>query len=268
MKRMIDYFQFKGRPFTREIPTRDCFSLPYLDDQVDELTKAVEMRMSALVMAPPGFGKTVILRRVKENLPEARYHVTYLKVTRLSSRDLCREISRAIGAKPAGSYPSLVRAVQRKMLDSSSAEGIRPVLLVDDAHALRDQGFELLKLLTNFEMDSKLVLSIILSGHNALKERLLRDDLADVKQRIIHCGELRLLSRDETKEYILHRLRLVGCSTAPFDQNSLEIIYEMSRGNMRAIDNLAYKSLVQAANKKEKIVNTKHVAAAGGALWT
>lgn len=265
---MIDHFKFKSRPFTREVSTRDCFSLPFLDEQVDELIKAVHMRMSALIMAPPGLGKTVVLRRVKEKLPEARFRVSYLKVTRLSGRDLCREVARAIGAKPAGNYPALVRTVQEKMEESSSADGLRSVLMIDDAHALRDQGFELLKILSNFDMDSKLVVSIILAGHQGLKDRLYRDEIADVKQRIIHCGQLRLLSREETTEYIRHRLHLAGCSTPPFDENAIETIYEMSRGNMRAIDNLSLKSLCQAALKNEKVVNNQHVCAAGGQLWT
>lgn len=265
---MIDHFGFKSRPFTRELSIRDCFSLPFLDEQTKELTNAINMRMSALLMAPPGLGKTVILRRVRDQLPEARYRVSYLKVTRLSGRDLCREISRAIGAKSAGTYPALVRVVQERMEEVSCAEGVRPVIMLDDAHAMRDHGFELLKILSNFEMDSKLVVSFILSGHLGLKDRLASRDLADVKQRIIHFGQLRLLSREESYDYLRHRLNLVGCSTTPFDENALEILYEMSRGNMRAIDNIALKSLIHSAARKDSVVTGPSVAKAGAELWS
>jgi len=264
---MIDHFGFKSRPFTRELPIRQCISFPFLDEQVKELTDAVNMRMSALLMAPPGQGKTVILRKVRDQLPETRFKVSYIKVTRLSGRDLCREISRAIGAKSAGSYPALVRAAQERMEEVSSSQGIRVVVILDDAHALRDQGFELLKILSNFDMDSKLIVSFILAGHQDLRQRLEQSELVDVKQRIIHFGQLRLLSREECVDYIQHRLHLVGCSNNPFDENALEIIFEMSRGNMRAIDNLALKSLGYAAGKQEKTVSGPHVAKAGASLW-
>ena len=265
---MIDKFGFKSRPFTREIAVRDCFSLPFLDEQVEELTTAIQMKMSGVLMASPGQGKTVILRRIREQLPEARYKVTNIKVTRVSGRDLCREISKVIGAKPAGTYPALVRATQERIEVSSSAEGVRSVIMFDDAHALRDQGFELLKILSNFEMDSKLMVSFILAGHLGLKDRLGSHNLADIKQRIIHFGQLRLLSREETYDYLKHRLHLVGCSTFPIDENALEIIYEMTRGNMRAIDNLALKSLGFASSKNDRIVSGPHVTKAGADLWT
>jgi len=243
-------------------------SLPHLDEQVDELARAVSMRMSGLIVGVPGLGKTVCLRRLRQRLPETRYQMTYLKVTRLSGRDLCREIGQAIGAKRVSSYPALVRAAQERMQDVSSSEGICPVIMLDDAHALRDQGFELMKILSNFEMDSRLVVSFILAGHPKLKDRLYHPDLADIKQRIIHCGQLRLLSREESTDYIRHRMSLVGCSTIPFDEGALEIILEMTRGNMRAIDNLALKSLSQAEAKKDLVVTNQHVILAGAQLWT
>jgi molybdopterin-guanine dinucleotide biosynthesis protein len=46
--------------------------------------------MSAALIAPAGAGKTALLRRLVAELPEARYQVSYVKVTSLSKRDLCR----------------------------------------------------------------------------------------------------------------------------------------------------------------------------------
>lgn len=264
---MIDHFDFRGRPFTKEIPAKETYRAKFLDDEVDSVIEAISMRMSALIVAPPGQGKTVLLRCIRERLPETRYEVHYLKVPRLSGRDLCREISRAVGAKTAGTYASLVRNVQEKMDQSSSDQGVRPVIMLDDAHALRDQGYELLKILSNFEMDAKLVVSFVLAGHQGLKERLYRPDLTDVRQRIIHCGQLRLLSRDESMNYLQHRLSLVGCQTAPFDEAGMETLYDMSRGNMRALDNLALKSLSHAAKNGVKVVGHNEVATAGATLW-
>ena len=226
------------------------------------------MRMSALIIAPPGMGKTVLLRRVRERLPETRYATYYLKVPRLSARDLCREISFALGVKSAGNYPSLVRSIQAHVEQVNANQGLRPVIMLDDAHALKDQGYELLKILTNFQMDSKLIVSFVLAGHLALKERLFRPDLADIRQRLIHCGQLRLLSRDEALDYLTYRLRLAGAATTLFDETGLDALYDMTRGNMRALDNLALKSLTCAAKKSDKVANQNHVMEAGASLWT
>ena len=264
---MIDHFGFRSLPFTREIAIRDSLRFGFLKEQEEALVGAAQRRMSALVVAPPGLGKSVILRQVKDRLPETQYQVRYLKVNRLSGRDLCREIAHIFRAGEAATLPKLVRLVQRRITELSSSEGVRPVIILDDAHSLREQGFELIKILTNFEMDSKLIVSFILAGHSSLKEKLFRPGMADVRQRISHCGQLRLLSREETADYIKHRLALVGCSQVPFDENAIELIYDMGKGNMRATDNIALKALGQAAGEKVDIVSTLHVTEAARELW-
>ena len=262
------HFGFRLTPFTRELPVDKRLQLAFLDEQARALEDVVKRKMSALLVAPAGTGKTVVLRSMVQKLPQALYQCSYFKVNRLSGRDLCREISRAVGAiTPISTYPGLVRALQDRFEHSVKSEGIRPVLIFDDAHALRPEGFELIKILTNFAMDSQLVVSIIFAGHPTLKDKLYQADLEDVRQRIIHCGELRLLSRDETIAYIEHRIRIAGCRTIPFDTECQEGIYEMSRGNMRAIDNLALQSLKKAAETNAKTVGIQHLHHARAQVW-
>jgi len=132
---------------------------------------------------------------------------------------------------------------------------------------MRREGFELLKILTNFDMDSRLMVSFILGGHPSLREKLHHPDLDDIRQRIIHCGELRLLSRDETITYINHRLTIAGAKVSLFDTSTLEGLYEMSRGNLRAIDNLAFLCLKRAAEAGAKAVATQHLHQARADIW-
>jgi type II secretory pathway predicted ATPase ExeA len=157
--------------------------------------------------------------------------------------------------------------VQDRFEHYASSDGLRPVLFIDDAHALRPEGYELLKILTNFDMDSKLIVSIILAGHPSLRDKLYRDDLEDIRQRIVHCGELRLLSREETLAYIAHRMTIAGARTSAFDHESLEGIYEMSRGNMRATDTLAFSCLKRAAEAGAKTVGLQHLHQARADVW-
>jgi len=88
-----------------------------------------------------------------DQLPEARFRVRYVKVTNLSRRDMCQEIAYAMDMPPAGQLPTLVRNLQER-LHAVEADGLRPVLLLDEAQDMRPETLGLLKILTNFEMDS------------------------------------------------------------------------------------------------------------------
>ncbi|MGE3376615.1 MAG: ExeA family protein [Vicinamibacteria bacterium] len=261
-------FGFHSPPFSREFPIDRRYQLPHFEEIVDGVHQAVIQRESAALIAPAGSGKTVAMRALCARLPEARFSVHYIKVTDLSRRDMCREIAFAVGAEPAGSFPAFVRNLQER-LDKpfKENEGTRPVLIFDDTHEMRPQSMALLKVLTNYDMDSRLVVSIILVGQPPLRRVLQREDLEDVARRIAHYAELRLLSREETRSYVEHRCTTAGNLTPPFDDDAFEAIYELSRGNLRAIDQLARKSLDLAAQKDEDVVGATHLAEARKALW-
>lgn len=261
-------FGFHSPPFSRELSIDRRLQLPHLEETLDALYQTVLERESAALIAPAGTGKTVAVRALKDRLPAARFSVHYVKVTNLSRREMCREIAFAIGARPAGSFPVLVRAVQERLDQPvADAEGTRPVLILDDTHEMRPDTLGLLKVLTNFDMDSRLVVSLVLVGHPALRRTLQREELEDVARRVAHYAELRLLSREETRRYVEHRCVVAGNLTPPFDEDAFEALYELSRGNLRAIDQLARKALALAASKDEDVVGAPHLVAARKVLW-
>ena len=93
VKDLRAHFGLTNIPFTREIAVGDRWSTPLFDEPLTALRTTVEQRMSAVLLAPSGSGKTLLLRTLRSLLPEARYRVHYVKLTPLSKRDLCREIA-------------------------------------------------------------------------------------------------------------------------------------------------------------------------------
>jgi type II secretory pathway predicted ATPase ExeA len=189
-----------------------------------------------------------------------------VKVTGLSKRDLCKEIAVACGLSPTGIYPALVRKLQEAFEHTAGIDGLRPVLLLDEAHDLRPESLAMLRLLTNFEMDSRLIISVVLAGQPPLKAMLGRPEQAAMAQRLAHYATLRLLSRDETRAYIVHRCTLAGASSDPFDADAHETLFELSRGNLRAIDRLALKALQLAAGAGTTAVSSGQVISARNQL--
>lgn len=260
------HFNLRKLPFTREIMVAELFGHPQRSELIDAMLRLVDQRMSGALIAPAGFGKTTLIRTLRERLPEARYDVRYVKVTGLSKRDMCRELASALGLRPAGTYPSLVRALQDAIALRSTDDGMRTLIILDEAHDMRPDVLAMLRILTNFQMDSQLVLSLLLVGQPPLAKTLRRADLEDLTQRLAWFGSLRALSRDETYAYIKHRCQIAGADPAPFDEQALAALFEMGRGNPRATDRLARRALEKAHQASEACVGAQHVIAARATL--
>lgn len=260
-------FSFHRTPFTREIEIKDRFKLEENEMHLEYLRRVVEKKMSAAIVAPAGTGKTMLLRTLADSLPEARYHVSYLKITSLSKRDLCREISKALGLEEAGNYPTLVRRIQDRFTSSLESDGRKPILIFDEAQDIQADVLGLLNILTNFEMDSKLVVGVILSGQPRLKQLLQQVRLESVTRRMAHFITLKLLSKSDHALYVAHRCRIAGSASSPFDEESIHALYELTQGNLRATDYLALKSLEVAHDHDKVRVDANHVVEARGLLW-
>jgi general secretion pathway protein A len=260
-------YHFHTLPFTREVPVDRLFVLDAITEAVDAVQHAVENRMSAAVIAPAGTGKTAMSRMLVARLPDARFRVHYCKVASLSKRDMCKEIAAVMGLKPAGAFNYLLRAIQAAAVTATDTDAVRPVLILDDAHELRPDVLGMFRALTNYEMDSRLVLSIVLVGQPPLAAMLRRPEHEDVARRIVHYAALRLLSRDEVEQYVAHRCAVAGSSQVPFDAASLDAIFEIGRGNLRATDLLALKALEVADRRKRDTVDTMCVVEARKHLW-
>ena len=124
----------------------------------------------------------------------------------------------------------------------------------------------MLRILTNFEMDSRLVLSLVLAGQPPLLTLLRRDEFEAVAQRIAHVASLRLLSRGESRQYMEHRIRIAGSRQFLFDDQATEAVFELTRGNLRAIDHLCRKALRIAALSGHGAVDPAIVTAARAKL--
>jgi general secretion pathway protein A len=218
----------------------------------------VEQADSSAITGPAGAGKTVFLRALRDALPEARYKMSYLKVTGLGRRDLCRELAVALELPPVGQYPTLVRRLQDGVLNTIT-DGRRWVLLIDEAHDMPVDVLPIFRILTNFDMDSRLALPVVLCGQPQLLQTLLRDSLDSLAMRLTAHVQLFNLSADRTRDYVAHRLEQAGARTAIFADTAVDTLFEVARGNMRAIDTMAFNALLVAAERNSKRVETEHL---------
>ncbi|MBB5209588.1 ExeA family protein [Chiayiivirga flava] len=191
-----------------------------------------------------GTGKTTLCRLLLEQLPE-NARVALVLNPRLSPVELlesiCEELRVDLTGR-RGSLKSLVDGLNAYLLDAY-AQGLRVVLIVDEAQNLSTESLEQIRLLTNLETPTQKLLQIILLGQPELREMVARPELRQLAQRITARYHLTPLDPDETEAYVRHRLAVAGSTRLPFTRLALRRLHQHSGGVPRLINTIADRAL-------------------------
>src|SRR5262249_44860918 len=125
------------------------------------------------------------------------------------------------------------------------AQGLRTVLVVDEAHLLPHHLLEEIRLLSNFETNREKLLQIILCGQPELHDVLGQPELRQLKQRVSLKCSIKMLNAHETAEYIRWRLRVAGARDENlFEPEAIKLIHQFSGGIPRIINNICDNALL------------------------
>ena len=111
----------------------------------------------------------------------------------------------------------------------------------------------------NFEMDSRDRAVVLLTGLPSLNHTLQLGIHEPLRQRITMNYNMDGYSKDESKEYILTKLRGVRCTRQVFDDNALEALANAANGVPRLLNKLANSCLMIAASKNLDLVDSEIV---------
>jgi general secretion pathway protein A len=197
-----------------------------------------------------GTGKTTLCRLLLEQVP-ANTRVALVLNPRQTPVELletiCEELhldlDGAHGVSRRGSLKSLVDLLNRYLLDAY-AQGLRVVLIIDEAQDLSIDALEQVRLLTNLETDTQKLLQVILLGQPELRTVLARDDLRQLAQRITARFHLTPLDEAETERYLRHRHAIAGGLHLPFSRSAIKRLHAHSGGVPRLINVIAERSLL------------------------
>ena len=208
-----------------------------------------------------GTGKTTLVRTLLLNRMPANADVAVCLNPQLSAREflvtICEELGIAV-PEDRNSIKALIDALHRHLLDAHS-DGRRTILVVDEAQNLAPDVLEEVRLLTNLETAKQKLLQIILIGQPELRDLLARNDLRQLAQRITGRYHLEPLSRDETAQYIEHRLKVAGALGEVFDAGAKREVFRHSQGVPRLINVICDRALLGAYSSENRRVSRRMI---------
>ena len=136
------------------------------------LNYLVETKGFGLLTGSPGLGKTTALRSFAASLNPSRYKVVYSSLSTLTVNDFYRSLADKLGLQPSFRKPDNFRTIQEEIARLSLEKRKTPVIIIDEANYINNAILNDLKILFNFEMDSRDRAAVLLAGLPKLNSTL------------------------------------------------------------------------------------------------
>jgi len=183
-----------------------------------------------------GCGKTLMSRALILSLPRARYEIGLVANPSIPQNEFLGEILFQLGLESAGTKSEQLRRLNDRLL-ANYHRGVDTIVVVDEAQAIEhDHLFEELRLLSNFQLNDRFLMTLVLLGQPELRERIAR--IPQLSQRVAVQYHIERFNRAETKAYILGRLAAAGCAQNVFSSGAITLIHNQTGGVCRLINSL------------------------------
>lgn len=231
------HWELRARPF-ENVPD-PTFYVPSANHEaaMERMLYGIQTRKGIVMLTGEiGSGKTLLSRAVILKLPHARYEIGLISNPTIPEHEFLGEILVQLGLDPQGTRAEQLRRLNDQLL-ANCHRGIHTVVMVDEAQAIEhDVVFEELRLLSNFQLNHRFLLTLVLIGQPELRERVAR--IPQLAQRIAIHHHIHYLDRAETKAYIIARLSAAGRERPIFSASAISSIQHRTGGVCRLINSL------------------------------
>ena len=232
------YYRFKEKPFEITPDQKFLYLSEIHQEALAHLQYAIkEGKGFTVITGEAGTGKTTLVHTLLGEL-DGNIKTCYIFNPILERADFLNYICDDLGIKSDGmkSRGQSLAALHNFLLNCFERNE-KVFLIIDEAHSMNPDLLQEVRLLTNLETTKNKLLHVILLGQPELNKILKEPRFRPLKQRITVRYHLRPLNFQETKEYIIYRLKRAGSrNISLFDNNAIKEIYRYSKGLPRLIN--------------------------------
>jgi general secretion pathway protein A len=255
------FFGLKENPFTINTDPRYLYSTGQTHDALSCLTHGIEARKGFILLTGEvGTGKTTLLNKLLESLHEQGVATAFVFNPQLNAAQLFDYMLADFGIACKSRMKSQILIRLHQWLLDRYQAGEKTVLVVDEAQNLSPRALEEIRMLTNLETSTDKLLQIVLAGQPELEEKLNQRDLRQLRQRIALRAKTLPLTPEETRGYILERLRIAGSNGEEiFTPLAIEAVYQHARGIPRITNLISEHALIRAFMTQQRPVSAEIV---------
>lgn len=252
--------------FSKDIEPGNMFKHNDFTELASRFDYMKKQRGIMLLTGEPGSGKTTAVRNFVSGLNQDRFMPMYIPLSTVAIGDFYKQINDILKGEKCSSKSTLFKSIQGRILHYSAQLNKIPVIIIDEAHLLKNENFFELQIITNFNMDSQDPALVVLVAQSHLNDRLARYFLESFNQRINMKFHMSCLKPSEVSELIAHQIEKAGGSKEIFNENACKAIHNLSGGVIRKIGKLVEKSLVLGVSMKKHVITEEEVVIASKEL--
>ena len=257
MKRMYRaYWNMEFNPFAKEIDVNKLFRTRDFNEALTRLDFLNKTRGIGLFTGSPGTGKTYAVKYFLENLNSGIYKIIYLPLTTISVLDFYQALAISLGLDTSHSKTRMFFSIQNHIKQLVQEQKKNLIIAIDEAQLLHKDILTDLKILFNFQMDSKNMVTLILIGLPIINHTLSKSVFEDLHQRIVMNYDFHGITEDDIRLYITDRLELVNSNTHIFNDNSIVALANSCDGSLRKLNLIIERSLTIGALDKVNEINS------------
>jgi len=250
-KKLQQLYGLKWNPFAPDVPTEALLVPPRTESFAWRVEQLAREGGFAAILGDPGTGKSVTLRVLAARLAGLRDVVVgILTRPHAGLADFYREIGHlfAVPLSPHNRWAG-AKALRDTWLAHIEAAMFRPVVLVDEAQDARIDVLNELRLLASADLDSRVILTVVLAGDRRLQARLREPDLLPLDSRLRVRLVLDGASRDELAQCLRHALDKAG-NPRLLTAGLLETLTDHAGGNPRTLMAHAHELLLAGMERE------------------
>lgn len=252
----LSYYGLEFNTFDKDIETKYAYETDDFKILKNRLEFVKDNKTIALITGNPGMGKTFAIRNFLNELNRNLYKIIYICMSTVTTYEFYKQLCYELGIEPPYKKIDMFREIQERILNLSKDKRINVIIVLDEAQYLKTGILNDLKILLNFDMDSKNYVSLILVGQPVLNSILRRNIYDALNQRITVSYNMIGITKTELKDYIDSRIRLAHGNNGIFNEQAIEAIFNTCNGSIRVVNNIITKCLIIGKSKQSQIIDS------------